>query len=188
MRERLAGIDFVTAGRLLGAVIIIAGIVLAMFNASATENYANVGSHPKLRAFVEESLVYVWSGGIILIVTELLARLNGDGRDIPINWNIAELVRILGFAVIVLGTLAALGDIKAARDLANGQSFPLSSRVGGGSDWELFRSFLAVELRTCLWQGSLLILLSSLADRVGWRADDETLGGEPPTAPADAPP
>lgn len=158
--------NVVLSGRLLGAAIIVVGILLAAMTAIDLDAYQAYGDHARLRYFIREALTYLWSGGLVLVVAELVARVGGeDAAPWPVDWNIVDLVRALGAAIVVGGLLVSIWDVWSFNAFGE-DSLALVSRAPRTA-YDSFRYVLRDMLQSYLWQGGLLILLAALADRLG---------------------
>jgi uncharacterized membrane protein len=153
--------NIVTLGRVLGLAIVIVGVVLAALDASASTNVAAQGSHYKLREFFHDAIHFVWYGGLVIALAEVADRM-GWGSSVAdgIDWNISGLIKVLGVAIIVVGAIVALWDVRALHG-AHRLSFSQSSRY-----------FLRLAIEYA-FEGGLVIVLAGVADRIGWGRADE---------------
>jgi hypothetical protein len=150
--------DIVTAGRLLGLGVIVIGIGLAFWNATDVGEVRREGSYPAFRSFVAESLEYLWYGGLVLIVTEIVGAVGGDRLDLPprIRWTVPEMTTAIAGLLLVVGTLVTLWDIRELDEPAFSESV---------------RYFLENAITQHLWRGGMLIALAALAEYITRRND-----------------
>jgi uncharacterized membrane protein len=180
--------NVVTLGRVLGVLIIIVGIVLAALDASATGGGLSYGSHDKLRDFFHEAIQFVWYGGLVIALAEVADRMGwGSSAAHGIDWNVTTLLKALGVAIIVVGTIVTAWDVQALQGPPSSIAFSSSpGLVPGLSFSESSRYFvrLAIEYG---FDGGLVVLLAGAADRMGWGdpAEAGPIAGETP--PEEAP-
>jgi hypothetical protein len=171
--------NIVSFGRLLGAAIIVLGVLLAAWNATDVNEAARLGSYAALRGFIQESLLYIWYGGLVLIVAEIVGAVGGNDLALgQINWNVPDLTRVIAAIILVAGTVVIVWDIYAMRDGVSAFLGVGSFTQGELSISESIRYFLQLELRQYLWHAGLLVLLAALADRIRWRAEGTLLEEE----------
>jgi hypothetical protein len=141
------------AGRLLGLGIIVLGFVLAVWNATDLGEVRRQGSYPALRYFISESLKYLWYGGLVLIVTEIVGATGGDdlGLGRRVRWTVPDVTAGIAGVVLVAGTVVTLWDLRELDDLSFSDSI---------------RYFLRQELFQYVWWSALLIALAALADHI----------------------
>jgi multisubunit Na+/H+ antiporter MnhG subunit len=152
--------NIVTLGRVIGVAIIIVGVVLAALDASASPDYS-LGAHYKLRQFLNEAITFVWEGGLVIVAAEIADRFGwGSAVANGIDWNVTGLIKVLGVAIIVVGTIVAFWDVNALNG-AHRIKFSQSNRIFLREAIEVF------------FEGSLVIVLACIADRIGWGRGDE---------------
>ena len=163
---KISASNILTQGRLLAVAIIVAGVALSAWNASANEAYLGFGlPHYKLRFFFNEALNYTWLGGLLLALAEIAARFGDEEPSGRVDWKLTTLVRVLGATVILGGISLTVWD---ARSVPGGPILFLRNSVAPGSKRAITRS--AIEYA---WQGGLLILAAEIADRLSWRSRDD---------------
>ncbi len=151
--------NVVTLGRLIGLAIIVVGIVLAAFDASAAPDVGQ-GSHYELRFFIRSAVGYVWQGGLVLVVAEIGDRFGWGAPSGTIDWNAIVLLKLIGVAVIVVGILLTLWDVKAIHDAHDGGVGQMSRYFVRGAIYYVF-------------DGALVVLLAEVANRMDWRSHDD---------------
>jgi hypothetical protein len=159
-RELLARIDWrrdaVLWGRLLAVAVVVLGLI-----AVATDPWDigdDFGNSTRARFSIGYSLHIVWLGSLILILTEVAARLQGDeGRPI---WSVTSIVRAVAGAVIVVGCAVSIWN---AIELGDAEE----SLIGNS-----FRHAVSSTIHPSLWQGGMLFILAAIADYTGWRDDE----------------
>jgi len=182
--------DTVTLGRLIAMTVIVLGGALAVWNAMdfGNSNDDIYGPHYALRTALPQVLTFVWYGGLVLIVAEIVSAVRGDDPNARlINWQIPQLTCVLAAVIVVGGTAVTIWNIQAMHDVyESGAGFlDLFSSDPGRTASDDIRYLLEAVLQTYLWQGGLLILLAALADRIGWRAtnNSEAALAPPESAP-----
>jgi len=155
--------NIATLGRLLAVAVIIAGIALSVWNASAWDATGGL-PHEKLRLFSSDALSYIWLGGLLLAVAEIAGRLGAIPEDGRIDWRVPTLLRVLGLTVIAGGIGLTVWN---ARSVPHGFTlYPKSVYFGS-------KRALARDALEFAWRGGLLIVAAELADRLGWGGQSE---------------
>jgi len=116
--------DAVKWGRLLAVCVALLGTVAVAIDASNLRQYQYLGDFARTRHFIMSMPAVAFYGALVLIVTELLARLRND-EPLPV-WNAADLVRAIGVAIIVVGLLVSTWT---AIELSHGQPERPASQV-----------------------------------------------------------
>jgi hypothetical protein len=143
------------------------------------------GPHYALRTALPQVLTFVWYGGLVLIVAEIVSAVRGDDLQVGlINWQIPQLTRVLAAVIIVGGTAVTIWDVQAMHDVYESSTgfLHVFAPGPGRTASDDIRYFLEAVLQTYLWQGGLLILLAALADRLVLRTANEALA-RPARAP-----
>jgi hypothetical protein len=162
-RELVARIDWrrdaVLWGRLLAIAIAVLGTVYASMEAW---NLSDFSDSLRARYLIATLLGVLWYSSVILIVTEIVARLRG--AEVLSNRNVADFARVAGVLVVIVGLAVTIWSAVDDQDIQE------------LSDAELVRYVLQSVLSGYLWQGGLLMILASIADTLGW--NDEELPNE----------
>jgi hypothetical protein len=146
--------DIPTLGRLAGIAIIVAGIVLAMLDASAFDlrSTSGVGGWFRFRYFMLEATGFVWQGGLVFAAAEIADRLGLGGRG-TFDWQGVRVLALLGVAVFVITTVLSTWNVVVD--------------VSELSASETARVLMSSVIRAA-WRGGILIVAAALADRIGW--------------------
>lgn len=140
-------LNIFTLGRLAGLAIFVAGVILAMLDASATGRLA--GSHGELRYFLTEAIGYAWKGGLLFAVAELASRFGWGGRE-KFDWQGVRVLRWLGMVVLVVGVGLAVWNARETQHISDSAVFRLFARNVIGA----------------LWDGAVLLVAAALLDNV----------------------
>lgn len=148
--------DAVRWGRLLAVTFAVLGTLFAAMEARAPGDFSD---STRTRVFISGLLGAVWGATLILIVTELAARLEGAASR-PIA-SVAYIVRALGVAIMLAGCAVS---IWSAVELGDEE---------GSFTGNAVRYAIGSTIHPYLWEGGLLLILAAVADYVGWRSDEE---------------
>lgn len=179
---RVRSWNMVAFGRLLAVAVIVSGVVLSILDTRSLDAYGI--PHYQLRSFFNESLNYIWLGGLLLALAELGARFGRDEPSGRVDWKLTTLVRVLGATVIAGGISLAVWNarsIPAGNAIRGNAVLGFSSYFQSGSKRTITRE--AIEYA---WHGGLLILAAEIADRLGWGvpgAEDGAPSAEEVAAP-----
>jgi len=141
-------LNIVTLGRLAAVGMLVAGIILAMLDASAQGHL--VGSHGELRYFLAEATGYAWKAGLLFAAAELAGRF-GWGREEKFDWHGVRVLYALGLAVLVTSSVLSVWNVRGLHASNSAiVRLEIHSLIGA------------------FWSGGVLLLAAALLDNVDW--------------------